>query len=97
MPSPTIEAVTPLTVPVNVGEARGAFKSSADCCAVETGLLASLVLATLPSPTIEAVTPLTVPVNVGLASGALSKSLPLSLFTAVRSVSLAVMVPEPET
>jgi len=34
--------------------------------AVETGLLASLVLSTLPRPTIALVIPLTVPVNVVL-------------------------------
>jgi hypothetical protein len=52
-----------LTVPVNVGEAKGAFKfkavvisvlfafkSNADCVATETGLLASVVLSTLPKP-----------------------------------------------
>jgi len=34
-------------VPVNVGLARLALRSSAVCCAVETGLFASLVLFTL--------------------------------------------------
>ena len=33
-----------VTIPVNVGEARGAFRSSAVCCAVEMGLFVSLVL-----------------------------------------------------
>ena len=42
--------VTPLTVPVKVGLARGAFKSRAACVAVETGLSASAVLLRLPSP-----------------------------------------------
>ena len=37
-----------------------------------------------------------IPVNAGLASGALSKSLPLSLFTAERIVSLGLMGPAPE-
>ena len=58
------------TAPVKVGEANGAFKSNAACWAVETGLLASLVLVTLPRPTMPAVMPLTVPVNVGDSSGA---------------------------
>jgi len=35
--------------------------------AVETGLLASLVLSTFPRPTIDFVIPLTVPVKVGEA------------------------------
>ena len=64
----------PLTVPVNVGLARSALRSSAACCAVETGLLASEVLLTLPRPTIDLVMPLTVPVNVGLARLALRSS-----------------------
>ena len=38
------------TSPVNVGEAKFAFKSSAFCCATLTGLLISEVLSTLPSP-----------------------------------------------
>ena len=58
------------TVPVNVGEASGAFKSRDVCVAVDTGLLASVVLSTEPKPTIDLVTPVTVPVNVGLAIGA---------------------------
>ena len=70
LPSPTINLVMPLTVPVQVGLASGAFKSSAPCVALEIGLLASVVLSTLPRPTIALVIPLTVPVKVGLASGA---------------------------
>ena len=50
----------PLTVPVNVGDARFAFKSNAVCCVVLTGLFASEVLSTLPRPT----SPLTIPVGV---------------------------------
>ncbi len=38
------------TSPVNVGEAKFAFKSSAACCAVLTGLFKSEVLSMLPSP-----------------------------------------------
>ena len=83
----------PVTVPVKVGLARLAFKSSAVCCAVDTGLLASLVLVTLPNPTIDAVTPDTVPVKVGLASGAFSPSLPSSLLIAERIVSVAEIEP----
>ena len=97
----------PCTVPVNVGLAivglsRLAFRSSAVCCAVETGLPASEVLLTLPSPTIEAVMPCTVPVNVGLAIMGLSRLafsslLPLSLPIELRIVSKALSVPAPET
>ena len=54
-----------VTVPVNVGDANGDFKSNAVCVAVETGLLASEVLLQFPSPTIVEVIPETVPVNVG--------------------------------
>ena len=39
----------------------------------------------------------TVPVKVGDASGAFNASLPFSLLIAVRTVSAAVMFPEPET
>ena len=39
------------TLPVNVGLATFAFRFSAVCCAVDTGLLASDVLSQLPSPT----------------------------------------------
>jgi hypothetical protein len=37
LPSPTIDLLIPLTVPVKVGEASGAFRFKAACCAVETG------------------------------------------------------------
>ena len=53
--------------PVSVGLAKSAFKFSAVCVAVETGLLRSLVLSTFPNPTILLVIPDTVPVKVGLA------------------------------
>jgi len=56
-----------VTVPVNVGEAKFAFKFNAVCWAVETGFAVSAVLSTLPRPTIVDVIPLTVPVNVGEA------------------------------
>ena len=46
------------------------LSSNAVCVAVDTGLLASVVLSTLPNPTWVAVTPATVPVNVGDAIGA---------------------------
>jgi hypothetical protein len=52
-PSPTIDFEIPETVPVNVGEARLAFRSSAVCVAVETGLFASDVLSTLDRPTLD--------------------------------------------
>ena len=39
----------------------------------------------------------TVPLNVGEASGALRALLPFNLLIAVRTVSAAVMFPEPET
>ena len=64
--------VTPLTVPVKVGEAKGAFKFKAVRVASLTGLFASLVLSTLPKSTMAFVTPLTVPVKVGLLIGAFS-------------------------
>ena len=74
LPRPTIAAVMPLTVPVNVGLAMGAvrlaIRFNAAWVAVDIGLLASEVLLTLPKPTIAAVMPLTVPVNVGLFKGA---------------------------
>ena len=70
MPSPTIDFVIPLTVPVKAGDANGALRARAVCCAVETGFSASEVLLTLPSPTIDFVIPLTVPVKAGDASGA---------------------------
>ena len=59
-----------VTVPVNVGEASGDFRSSAVCVAVEIGLDASEVLSADPKPTIVFVIPETVPVNVGEAKGA---------------------------
>ncbi len=45
---------------MKVGEAKLAFKSKAVCVAVETGLLASLVLLTFPKPTFEALIPLAI-------------------------------------
>jgi hypothetical protein len=48
---PEIVTSAAVSVPVNVGAAFGAFKSSAVCVAVETGLLASEVLSTFPRPT----------------------------------------------
>ena len=72
--APEAVTVAALTVPVNVGDASGALRSSAVCCAVETGLFASLVFVTLPSPTCAAVMPVGVPVKAGEASGALSAS-----------------------
>ena len=74
LPSPTIALEIPLTVPVNVGDAKLALISSAVCCAVETGLAASDVLSALASPTIALEIPLTVPVNVGDAKLALRSS-----------------------
>ena len=70
-----------VTVPVKVGEASGALRSKAVWVAVETGLLASLVLSTLPRPTSPLTKPVgavidapvgivTVPVKVGEAKGA---------------------------
>ena len=82
-----------VTVPLKLGEARFAFKSSAVCCAVETGLPASLVLLTFPKPTIDAVMPVTLPVKLGDARFAFNPSLSLSLLIAVRIVSSAVIVP----
>ena len=49
---------------------RGAFKSSTVCVAVETFLLASLVLSTLDKPTIVLSIPFTLPVKIGSFSGA---------------------------
>ena len=48
-----VTAVVPVgntTRPVNVGEAKFAFRSSAVCCAVLTGLFTSEVLSILPIP-----------------------------------------------
>ena len=83
LPKPTILCVMPPTVPVNVGEAKFAFrfndastlpmlafKSRAFCVAVEIGLFASDVLSALANPTILFVMPPTVPVKVGLLIGA---------------------------
>ena len=50
-------------VPVNEGLFRFAFKSNADCVAVETGLFKSEVLSTFDNPTIDFVRPVTVPVT----------------------------------
>ena len=50
-----------VTRPVNVGDASGALKSSAVCCAVETGLDASDVLSTAERPTMVLVIPVTEP------------------------------------
>ena len=58
---PTIDLVMPDTVPVNVGDAKFALRSSAVCCAVETGFAVSAVLSTLPSPTMDLVIPTVVP------------------------------------
>ena len=49
--SPETVRLTAVAVPVNAGAASGAFRSNAVCVAVETGLLASVVLSTFPSPT----------------------------------------------
>ena len=58
------------TIPVNVGFAKGDFKSKAFCVSADIGLLASEVLLTFANPTINLVIPFTVPVNDGLAIGA---------------------------
>ena len=98
-PSPTIALVIPATVPVKVGEFKGALaarlvviseafdlRSNALCMAVLIGLLASEVLSTFPSPTIALVIPDTVPVKVGEFKFALSpKSLVRSEVFALRS------------
>ena len=57
-------------MPVNVGDANGAFKSKAACVNVLIALFTSLVFSTFPKPTMAFVMPLTVPVNVGLFIGA---------------------------
>ena len=61
-------AVGAAGIPVNVGETIGAFKSSAVCCAVEIGLLASLVLSTFPKPTFDALIPVAILALVTLPS-----------------------------
>ena len=48
VPAPAVGAVG---VPVRAGEARSALRLSAVCCAVLTGLPASVVLSTLANPT----------------------------------------------
>ena len=60
LPRPTIEAVTPPTVPVKVGLAMGALRFNSVWVAVDTGLLASEVLSTLLRPT----SAFTIPVGV---------------------------------
>ena len=59
------DGVGAVGTPVKAGDAKFDFKSSAACCAVDTGLFASLVLSAFPSPTIPLLIPLTVPVKVG--------------------------------
>ena len=77
LPSPTIDLVIPLMVPVKFGLAKGAFASKAFCIAVEIGLSLSAVLSTLSRPTMDFVIPVTAPVKVGLANGALLSRAPL--------------------
>ena len=97
LPRPTIPFVIPPTVPVKVGEAKSAFKfkeastelrfafkSKADCVAVEIGLFASEVLSALPRPTILFVIPPTVPVKVGLSMGAFN---PIEFDTVVEKLA----------
>ena len=88
-PKPTIVAVIPDTVPVNVGDANGAFKatsellafaSNAAWVAVETGFNKSVVLSTFANPTIDLLIPETVPVNVGDAKGAFKATSELLAF-----------------
>jgi len=70
------------TAPVKLGLSLDAFKLSSVCVALDTGLLASVVLSTLLRPTIALESPVTevafvkdtAPVKLGLASGALSLS-----------------------
>ena len=57
-----------VTVPVNVGDANGDFKSNDVVTAAGTGLFASEVLSTFERPTIAFVIPETVPENVGDAN-----------------------------
>ena len=64
------------------------LRSSAVCCAVLTGLLASEVLSTLPRLIIDFVMPETVPVKVGDASGAFSVSSSLSAACTVAAAML---------
>ena len=52
-PALCVTAIVPVGsvgVPVNTGDTKFDFKFNAVCCAVLTGLLASLVLSTLPNP-----------------------------------------------
>ena len=51
--APTIAAVIPQTVPVNVGEARFALRFNAVCCAVDTGFAVSAVLSIFHRPKFE--------------------------------------------
>ena len=77
LPTPPIDLVMPLTVPVKVGLANGALLLRAPCAALDMGLFESDVLSTLPRPTLDLVMPLTVPLQVGLANGALLLRAPL--------------------
>ena len=65
MSAPIVIPFIIVTVPVNVGDAPGAFKSNAVCVAVETGLSISDVLSAKAKYTMDLVIPLTTPVNVG--------------------------------
>ena len=57
---PFITGVGSVGVPVNVGEARLAFRFKAVCCVVDTGFAVSAVLSTFHSPTSH----FTIPVGV---------------------------------
>ena len=74
-----------VTVPVNVGEARFAFRSRAVCCAVDTGFAVSAVLSTEPKPT----SPLTIPVGVLITGDVIV--LFVKVADAARSVALDVL------
>ena len=95
-PKPTIPLLTPPTVPVNVGEARLAFKSNAVCVAVDIGLFASLVLSTFPSPT-SPLTKVTTPVlpATEVTKLVLSNRLDKSKVKVVASSLVKVTIPNP--
>ena len=92
LPRPTMDLEIPLTVPVKVGLASGAFRSRALCVAVDTGLLASAVISTLPRPTMDLEMPLTAPVKVLLLIGAFRSRDDCKPLTSVISIP-AILLP----
>ena len=94
VPLKSPKKVVAVAVPMKVGDAIGAFRSSAVCVAVLTGLSASLVLSTLVKPTIVLSIPDTVPVKVGSAMGAFKSNVVLVLFHLTVSAAVILLATE---